>query len=199
MKWFGQLLVSVWWLCRQVWQGVYNWSVPPYRTLVVDETIPKELRRRTLYVVQEDGYREQAAMICPCGCRRILHMNLLADECPCWQLTEHEDEPHRSIRRSGGRKIAVRISGLKEAGCNGAAANSSSTAARKYTPVLSGDFNGVLRSDLPPNVGADFGRLLLRRGLARRRGSQRQIVCPQGHLMRFLSVRDPSVTRSRAL
>ena len=91
MKWFGQLLVSVWWLCRQVWQGVYNWFVPPYRTLVVDETLPKELRRRTLYVVQEDGYREQAAMICPCGCRRILHMNLLADERPCWQLTEHED------------------------------------------------------------------------------------------------------------
>ena len=41
------------------------------------------------YIVQEDGYREHAAMICPCGCRRVLHMNLLADERPGWQLTTH--------------------------------------------------------------------------------------------------------------
>ncbi|MER9417949.1 DUF6527 family protein [Mesorhizobium sp. M0306] len=30
-------------------------------------------------------------MLCPCGCRRVLHMNLLADERPCWRLTRHDD------------------------------------------------------------------------------------------------------------
>ena len=76
---------------RRASERIYCWLVPPYRTVVVEESLPKELKRRTLYVVQEDGFEEQAAMICPCGCRRVLHMNLFADERPCWRLTEHED------------------------------------------------------------------------------------------------------------
>jgi hypothetical protein len=70
---------------------IYRWLVPPYRTIVAEEVLPKELKRRTLYVVQEDGFRKQAVMICPCGCRRVLHMNLLPDERPCWRVIEHED------------------------------------------------------------------------------------------------------------
>jgi hypothetical protein len=76
---------------RWAWQGVCAWVVPPYRTIIVQEKLPPKLRRRAIYVVEEDGYREQAAMLCPCGCRRILHMNLLPDERPCWKLTEHAD------------------------------------------------------------------------------------------------------------
>lgn len=30
-------------------------------------------------------------MLCPCGCGRVLHMNLLPDERPCWRVTRHED------------------------------------------------------------------------------------------------------------
>ena len=30
-------------------------------------------------------------MICPCGCKRTLHMNFLADERPCWRVMRHED------------------------------------------------------------------------------------------------------------
>ncbi|WP_415195487.1 DUF6527 family protein [Rhodopseudomonas sp.] len=30
-------------------------------------------------------------MLCPCGCGKILHMNLLPDERPCWQLTVDAD------------------------------------------------------------------------------------------------------------
>ena len=78
-------------LGRRIWPGVYRLLVPPYRTVVIEEALPKVLGRRVLYVVQEDGYREQAAMICPCGCGRVLHMNLLPDERPCWRLTEHGD------------------------------------------------------------------------------------------------------------
>ncbi len=64
---------------------------PPYRTVVAEESLPARLRKRTLYIVQEDGFLEQAAMLCPCGCGRTLHMNLIPDERPCWRLTRHED------------------------------------------------------------------------------------------------------------
>jgi hypothetical protein len=84
VSWIGRTL-------RGAWDRVFRWLIPPYRTVVVEETLPSLLKRRTLYVVQEDGFEEQAAMICPCGCRRVLHMNLLADERPCWRLTRHED------------------------------------------------------------------------------------------------------------
>ncbi|MER9141803.1 DUF6527 family protein [Mesorhizobium sp. M0871] len=44
-------------------------------------------------------------MLCPCGCRRVLHMNLLADERPCWRLTRHDDGTttlHPSVWRTTG-------------------------------------------------------------------------------------------------
>jgi len=63
----------------------------PYRTVVVEEDLPAQLRQRTLYIVQEDGFLEQATMLCPCGCGRTLHMNLIPDERPCWHLTQHTD------------------------------------------------------------------------------------------------------------
>lgn len=81
MRWFS----GAWsWLARHLWDR-------PYVTRVVEAALPGRLRRRTLYVVQEDGFVEQAAMLCPCGCRKTLHMNLIPDERPCWHLTQHED------------------------------------------------------------------------------------------------------------
>lgn len=76
---------------RAVRNWLYDRLVPPYQTATVEESLPATLRRRTLYVVQEDGFVEHAAMFCPCGCKRILQMNLLPDERPCWQLTRHAD------------------------------------------------------------------------------------------------------------
>jgi hypothetical protein len=76
---------------RTARERLYTWLVPPYRTLIVDGDLPKNLHRRTLYIVQEDGFFEQAAMTCPCGCKRTLQMNLLTDERPCWRVTRHDD------------------------------------------------------------------------------------------------------------
>lgn len=87
MNWLKRLFGCA----REFTEFVYARLVPPYRTLFVEESLPKKLKRRTLYVVREDSYCEQAAMICPCGCGRVLHMNLLPDERPCWRLTEHKD------------------------------------------------------------------------------------------------------------
>jgi hypothetical protein len=62
-----------------------------YHTLKVNEALPSTLKKNIIYIVEEDGYQEQAAMLCPCGCKRILHMNLLPDERPCWKVEEHKD------------------------------------------------------------------------------------------------------------
>ncbi len=91
-----QVVLFVIWLSalgffRGVWSRAYSFFRPPYKTVVIEETLPKALRPRTLYIVQEDEYQEQAAMICPCGCGAILQMNLLPDERPCWRVTQHTD------------------------------------------------------------------------------------------------------------
>lgn len=67
------------------------WRFPPYRTIVVEENLPRQLKAATLYIVEEDGIEEQVAMVCPCGCGRTLQMNLLTDDRPCWHVTRHAD------------------------------------------------------------------------------------------------------------
>ena len=84
MMWFRSVFASL-------NQWFYAWLKPPYQTLFVEEDLPARLERKTIYIVQEDGFLEQAAMLCPCGCRRVLNMNLIPDEHPCWQLTRHPD------------------------------------------------------------------------------------------------------------
>ena len=72
---------------RRFREWAEHWFVPPYRTMVVEESLPAQVLRRTVYIVREDGFDEQVALLCPCGCGRILHMNLLPDERPCWSVT----------------------------------------------------------------------------------------------------------------
>lgn len=95
MKLLGALLTGIgsWlaWSGQRIKQAWSDWRNPPYVTQMATEKLPERLRKRILYVVEEDGYEEQAAMLCPCGCGRTLHMNLLPDERPCWKLTRHDD------------------------------------------------------------------------------------------------------------
>jgi hypothetical protein len=62
-----------------------------YRYQVVAEALPAKLETGRVYLVEDDSYLEQAAMICPCGCGATLHLNLLADERPVWTVTTHQD------------------------------------------------------------------------------------------------------------
>lgn len=66
----------------------------PYTVTVVEDYLPDNLNKKSLYIVVDDEYIEQAAMICPCGCRKILHMNMLPDERPCWHLRKNSDDSH---------------------------------------------------------------------------------------------------------
>jgi hypothetical protein len=84
MKWAQRIL-------RRVFGLLCDRLLPRYRTVWVEDILPKNLERRALYIINEDGLLEQAAMLCPCGCGRVLHMNLLPDDRPCWHLTQHRD------------------------------------------------------------------------------------------------------------
>ncbi len=98
-------MTAFWTLLLSIWASIVGWFRPTYRTRVVDGYLPKQLQRRTLYIVEDDGYQEQAAMICPCGCGEILHMNLLPDERPVWRTLIHENGTttlHPSVWRQKG-------------------------------------------------------------------------------------------------
>lgn len=91
---FGRLLRSV-----------LRWLDRPYRTVVVADTLPERLRKKTLYIVRDDDFLEQAALLCPCGCRQFVHLNLLNDTRPCWTVSRHSDGTaslHPSIWRKQG-------------------------------------------------------------------------------------------------
>ena len=84
MKFVLRLLIAF-------WRALTGWFDPPYKTITAEGELPGVLKPRTLYIVQEDGFEEQAAMLCPCGCSRVLQMNLLTDERPCWRVARHGD------------------------------------------------------------------------------------------------------------
>jgi len=69
--------------------------------------LPPQLDPLTLYVVGQNGHRWHVAMICPCGCKATLFMNLLPDEEPCWELSEHKDGS-ASLHPSVWRKVGCR-------------------------------------------------------------------------------------------
>ena len=63
---------------------------PRIRYERVDE-FPDSLKPATLYVAGEEPHLWAAAMLCPCGCGEIVHLNLLGDARPSWSVLKHND------------------------------------------------------------------------------------------------------------
>lgn len=77
-----------------------------YKCKYVDE-VPDKLHLHTVYLVGNEGYYWQAIMLCPCGCKKALHMNLMKEYCPFWKIEIHENKSvslHPSIDRRVGCK-----------------------------------------------------------------------------------------------
>jgi hypothetical protein len=49
------------------------------------EDIPDILNSKVVYFIGHEGYYWQAAMICPCGCKKIIQLNLITDHKPYWK------------------------------------------------------------------------------------------------------------------
>ena len=80
-------------LLRRIWWIIRYWLTRrpvPCRTIHIEE-LPTTLRPNCIYVVGENGYQWFAAMICPCGCGEVLHMNLLQQSRPSWSVLKHDD------------------------------------------------------------------------------------------------------------
>ena len=61
------------------------------RAVQVDE-LPDRLEGGTLYILGEGHHRWSVALQCPCRCRAIIQLNLLAEAEPRWNLALHRDE-----------------------------------------------------------------------------------------------------------
>ena len=57
----------------------------------VVEDLPDDLAHSTLYIAGAAPNMWAAAMLCPCGCKNVIQLNLLTQAKPCWKLTLHED------------------------------------------------------------------------------------------------------------
>ena len=62
----------------------------PYRSVRVEE-MPEAFRPLTVYLCGEGKYLWAAAMICPCGCKEVINLNLLQTVRPRWRVKEHAD------------------------------------------------------------------------------------------------------------
>lgn len=92
-------------LIQVCWEWMSGWLKPRYRLVhVADE--PDSLKRRTVYVIGEDGAEWAIVFVCPCGCEEKVWLNLLpSEQRPCWRYECHANgsptvEP--SVWRKGG-------------------------------------------------------------------------------------------------
>ncbi|MCB0361678.1 MAG: hypothetical protein KDD35_03105 [Bdellovibrionales bacterium] len=86
---------------------LYKKFVSAYKTSYCDDVLPDNLRPKTLYILSDGGYEEQAAMICPCGCGETLHLNLMPDERPLWRIIKHKNQTV-SLMPSIWRKVGCK-------------------------------------------------------------------------------------------
>lgn len=94
---------------RWLWERVRNLfrrRPRPIRTKRVAEA-PAKLADAVLYLESEGDAAWAAVMICPCGCRELITLNLLPDAAPCWEIKVHPDGTP-TIRPSVWRTVGCR-------------------------------------------------------------------------------------------
>lgn len=92
---------------RKCWNRILHFFGRRFWTVYVDGDLPSVLRDHVVYIVLDDDEPWHASFVCPCGCGQLLHMNLLDDEHPCWQVLDHFDGTvslHPSVWRNIGCK-----------------------------------------------------------------------------------------------
>lgn len=78
---------------KRLRSNIREYLRPKFGVEYVQEDVPETPKRKTLYIVTEDAVSWSAAMLCPCGCGAVLHLNLLPDEHPFWTIIQDPDKP----------------------------------------------------------------------------------------------------------
>jgi hypothetical protein len=58
-----------------------------YLNKFVDD-IPEKLKQGVVYVEGTAGNFWFASLLCPCGCKQVININLDKNESPCWKLSK---------------------------------------------------------------------------------------------------------------
>ncbi len=59
---------------------------PPQFKARFVKAVPMSAQPNTIYVVGDDECVWAAALVCPCGCREIIHLSLVRDASPSWRV-----------------------------------------------------------------------------------------------------------------
>lgn len=70
---------------------LFPWRRPQLLDYVRVEDIPEKLVPAKVYLAGEDNNLWAAAMLCPCGCKDVIELNLLTQARPCWRAQQHPD------------------------------------------------------------------------------------------------------------
>ncbi len=68
------------------------------------EDVPDKLKRYEIYIIGSKECYWQIVMLCPCGCKTVLHINLLNDYKPSW-IYEMNSRQAITIHPSIHRKV----------------------------------------------------------------------------------------------
>jgi hypothetical protein len=94
---------------REIWAQIKEWFFKPkgthlYMVKQADET-PDLLVENHFYLVGQKGYIWCGVMLCPCGCKKTIHLNLLPKGSPKWAYRIEKNKTisiYPSIWRSSG-------------------------------------------------------------------------------------------------
>jgi hypothetical protein len=56
-----------------------------YKHQIVND-VPDIVKSGIIYIIKNNGYPWQIVMLCPCGCKKNLHMNLVKEYYPYWKF-----------------------------------------------------------------------------------------------------------------
>lgn len=97
------ILKQFWsWLCALV-----SLKRPPLRTSVVED-LPGRLNPKSVYLVGENEHFWCVALLCPCGCREVIQLNLVTNTRPLWTFELHKNTNTLTLRPSVCRTSGCR-------------------------------------------------------------------------------------------